>query len=331
MTSEGPGAPRSSDGSDRSDRSGAADRPDSFVVPASLAGERVDRAVALHTGWSRADVQTLVDRELVTVDGHAVSKSRRLDAGETVAIIGEPEGPEALLAEAVDIDVLYEDADVIVVAKPAGLVVHPGAGNAHGTLVQGLLARYPEIAGVGAPERPGIVHRLDRDTSGVLAVARSAVAYHSLVAQLSERSVDRRYDALCWGIPEPRAGVIDAPIGRSQTRRTRMTVSIEGREARTRYEVLAKWSRLSVARLACVLETGRTHQIRVHLAAIEHPIVGDGTYNGFRQSLPLPRPFLHAAELGFTHPVTGERVHFTMPLPADLAAVIEQLGPPDEG
>ncbi len=303
--------------------------PDAFVVPESLAGERVDRAVALHTGWSRSDVQALVDSALVTVDGRTVAKSRRLEAGESVEILGAPAGPLDLEPEAIDLDVVYEDADVIVIAKPAGLVVHPGAGNPSGTLVHGLLARFPEIADVGAPDRPGVVHRLDRDTSGVLVVARTPRAYESLVTQLSDRSVDRRYDALCWNVPDPRSGVIDAPIGRSQTRRTRMAVTVDGREARTRYEVVASWSRPTVARLTCALETGRTHQIRVHLAAIGHPIVGDGTYGGNRQSLPVGRPFLHAAELAFTHPVSGERLQFEMPLPADLAAVLEHLGPPE--
>ncbi len=149
-----------------------ADARNHFVVPAALAGERVDRAVALHTGWSRSDVQVLVDRELVTVGGRSVAKSRRLEAGEEVAILGAPEAPGELRAEPVELEIVYEDADVVVVAKPAGLVVHPGAGHEHGTLVQGLLARHPEIAGVGAPARPGIVHRLDRDTSGLLVCAR---------------------------------------------------------------------------------------------------------------------------------------------------------------
>ncbi len=300
-----------------------------FVVPASLEGERVDRAVALETGWSRAEVQTLIDDGTVRVDGRTVSKSRRLVEGEVVEVLASPAGPDALVAEAVDLDILHADADVIVVAKPPGLVVHPGAGNVHGTLVHGLLARYPEIAGVGQPERPGIVHRLDRDTSGVLLVARSERAYTSLVEQLTERSVERRYDALCWGTPSPVSGVIDAPIGRSQTRRTRMAVSIDGRHARTQYAVLATWVRPGVARLVCTLETGRTHQIRVHLAAIGHPIVGDGTYGGIRQSLAVGRPFLHARMVAFTHPGTGERLRFEMPLPDDLVAVVEGLGPSD--
>ena len=305
---------------------------DGFVVPASLAGERVDRAVALHTGWSRSEVQALVDRELVTVDDRVVAKSRRLEAGESVAILGEPDvTTHELHAEDVPLDVVYDDADVVVIAKPAGLVVHPGAGNDHGTLVHGLLARYPEIADVGDPERPGVVHRLDRDTSGLLVCARTQSAYESLVAQLAERSVERRYDALCWGVPDPRAGVIDAPIGRSQTRRTRMAVSIDGRDARTHYEVCAAWSRPGVARLTCKLETGRTHQIRVHLAAIGNPVVGDATYRGARQSLPMPRPFLHATHLAFTHPVSHERLSFDMPLPTDLEAVLRGLGPADPG
>ena len=177
---------------------------DGFVVPASLAGERVDRAVALHTGWSRSEVQGLVDRALVTVDDRVVAKSRRLEAGESVAILGAPDvSTHELHAEDVPIDVVYDDADVVVIAKPAGLVVHPGAGNDHGTLVHGLLARYPDTAEVGDPERPGIVHRLDRDTSGLLVCARTQSAYESLVAQLAERSVERRYDRALLGRARP--------------------------------------------------------------------------------------------------------------------------------
>jgi 23S rRNA pseudouridine1911/1915/1917 synthase len=300
---------------------------EAFVVPDTIAGERVDRAVALLTGWSRADVQSLLEAGDVLVEGATVAKSRRLEAGEVVTVLRAP-APEAPPApEPVEIVVRHVDDDVIVVAKPAGLVVHPGAGHEHGTLVSGLLQRFPELEGVGDRFRPGIVHRLDRETSGLLVVARSPRAYDSLVAQLSARTVDRCYQALVWGVPAARRGIVDAPIGRSEARRTRMAVRAEGRPARTAYEVIDTWSTPVVARVECKLETGRTHQIRVHLAAIGHPIVGDGAYRGVRDSLPLHRPFLHAGTLAFDHPATAERLRFEEPLPPDLATVLANLGP----
>jgi 23S rRNA pseudouridine1911/1915/1917 synthase len=211
------------------------------------------------------------------------------------------------------------------VAKQAGLVVHPGAGHTSGTLVHGLLARYPEIGDVGDPFRPGIVHRLDRETSGLLVVARSARAYDSLVAQLSERLVERRYLALVWGRLQSPRGTIDAPIGRSEARRTRMAVRETGRPARTGYAVQAEYEVPRCSLLECTLETGRTHQIRVHLAAIGNPVVGDATYGGQREPIALTRPFLHAQRLTFEHPSSGERVTFDEPLPPDLGAVLARL------
>lgn len=301
---------------------------EAIQVPGSLAGERVDRAVALLTGWSRADVQALVEAGSVLVGGARVAKSRRLAEGEIVEVLGEPEPDAPPGPEALPLVVRHEDPDVVVVAKPAGLVVHPGAGNPGGTLVNALLARYPEIAGVGDPLRPGIVHRLDRDTSGLLVVARSPLAYERLVAVLSERSVERRYLGLVWGHLDAQRGLVDAPIGRSQTRRTRMAVRDSGREARTEFAVVEAFDPPAVSLLECRLETGRTHQIRVHLAAIGHPVVGDAVYGGDRSSLPLRRPFLHAAALAFEHPVTGEPLRFEEPLPDDLEQVLASLRRP---
>jgi 23S rRNA pseudouridine1911/1915/1917 synthase len=303
---------------------------DGFVVPAALAGDRVDRAVAFHTGWSRSDVQTLIDQGDVTIDGATVAKSRRLAEGETVEINAAPAAEGVPGPEAIPLDVEYCDDDVIVVHKPAGIVVHPGSGVTSGTLVNALLHAYPEIADVGDPQRPGIVHRLDRDTSGLLVVARSERAYESLVEQLSMRSVERRYVALCWGLPASPRGVIDAAIGRSQTRRTRMAVRDDGRDARTWYEVRDHWRRPGVSLLECRLETGRTHQIRVHLNAIGHPVVGDATYGGYRESIALRRPFLHARFLGFEHPADGRVLRFERPITADLQTVLDDLGAPDE-
>jgi 23S rRNA pseudouridine1911/1915/1917 synthase len=296
-----------------------------ITVPAALAGERVDRALALVTGWSRADVQTLLSRDAVLVGGRTVAKSHRLAEGDRIELLDAPASDEPPRPEPLPVNVVFEDDDVIVVDKPAGLVVHPGAGHASGTLVNGLLARAPALASVGDPARPGIVHRLDRDTSGLLVVARSPRAYESLVAQLSAREVAREYVALVWGAPDAPRGVIDAPIARSQARRTRMAVRDEGRPARTRYEVRAVFDDPRCSLLDCALETGRTHQIRVHLAAIDHPVVGDATYGGARQSLPLSRPFLHAAALAFDHPATGERMRYTSPLPDELQHVLDAL------
>ena len=299
--------------------------PEAFVVPESLAGERVDRAVAMVTGWSRAEVQAVADRGEIEVEGRVVAKSRKLAAGERVEMHGRPTVAAPPGPEPVPVDVVYEDADVIVVLKPAGLVVHPGAGHDHGTLVHGLLARYPELGSVGAPDRPGIVHRLDRETSGLMVVARSETAYDALVDALAAREVTREYDALVWGHPENPRGVVDAPIGRSITRRTRMAVRTEGKEARTVYEVEEWFGQPEAARLRCRLETGRTHQIRVHLSAIGHPVVGDGAYGGRREGIDLDRPFLHAERLAFAHPATGEPVEFRSPLPPELDEVLERL------
>ncbi|MEZ5204845.1 MAG: RluA family pseudouridine synthase [Acidimicrobiales bacterium] len=298
-------------------------------VPSALAGERVDRVVAMVTEVSRTEATRLVQAGEVLVDGVAAAKgSERVEVGATVEIrLGVR---EADLGPAPDPDVqvplVHVDDHVLVVDKPADLVVHPGAGHHSGTLVNGLLARFPEIAVVGAPDRPGIVHRLDRGTSGLLAVARTQVAHESLVAQLAARTVDRRYQTLVWGhLASPR-GVVDAPIGRSPKHPTKMAVTERGKPARTRYELIEAFEDpVEVSRLHCHLETGRTHQIRVHLAAIGHSVVGDDRYQGVRQSLPCPRPFLHAELLGFEHPVSGERIEERSELPADLVAILAQL------
>ncbi len=300
-----------------------------LTVPDALAGERLDRAVALLTGWTRREVQQLVEVGAVLVDGERVPKSRKLEAGSVVELLEEVHRQAGLPEPdpSIAVVVRYEDDDVVVVAKPAGLVVHPGAGHADGTLVNGLLARYPEVGGVGDPARPGIVHRLDRDTSGLLLVARTPAGYESLVAMLAAHEVERVYDALVWGVPDAPRGVIDAPIGRSVRRPTRMAVREGGRVARTAYEVVARYPDPGVARLECRLETGRTHQIRVHLQAIGHPVVGDAAYGGHRPAITLGRPFLHAGGLVFSHPVTGTRVAVEEPLPAELSALLDQLAP----
>jgi 23S rRNA pseudouridine1911/1915/1917 synthase len=299
--------------------------PEPLVIPSTLAGERVDRALALLTGWSRSEVADLLRDGEILIGGVPIARSRRLVGGETVELLREPAIHELPGAEPVPIVVRHADADIVIIAKPAGLVVHPGAGHAHGTLVHGLLYEFPELAQVGDPARPGIVHRLDKDTSGLLVVARSVVAYDVLTAALAARDVERRYVALVWGVPAAPRGIIDAPIGRSIRRRTRMAVRASGRAARTGYEVREELDGGRFALLDCTLETGRTHQIRVHLASIGNPVVGDASYGGARPEVGVPRPFLHAAALALRHPVSGEALSFEEPLPADLTEVLAGL------
>ena len=299
-------------------------------VAGALDGERVDRVVALVTDLSRARAAELVEAGAVAVDGREVTlRSTRVRAGQGVAIrwSGEPEpsGPQA--DASVAFEVVHADDHVVVVDKPAGLVVHPGSGVAGTTLVNGLLARFPELAEVGEPDRPGIVHRLDRGTSGLLVVARSAAAYDALARDLAEHRVERTYQALVSGEVASATGLVDAPIGRSGHDPTRRAVRQDGRPARTRYRVEGRFTEpVEATALRLELETGRTHQIRVHLQAIGHPVMGDSRYGGrVPEGVRLTRPFLHAVGLAFTHPATGRPVSFLSPLADDLAAVLARF------
>ncbi|MGB7878469.1 MAG: RluA family pseudouridine synthase [Ilumatobacteraceae bacterium] len=298
------------------------------AVPSALAGQRLDRIVALIGDLSRAEAAATIAAGGVRVDGApAASGKIRLAEGQTIEV--DPAavpGPVLPTSDrTVEFGVVYEDEAVIVIDKPAGLVVHPGAGNLDGTLVSGLLARYPELEGVGDdPVRPGIVHRLDAGSSGLLVVARTSEAAARLIEQFADHSATRRYDAVVWGVPDAPHGIIDAPIGRDRGDPLKMAVVTGGRPARTDYRVVGTYSAPAlVSRLECRLETGRTHQIRVHLSSINHPLVGDPTYGQRRPVLGLTRPFLHAAELAFDHPLTGERVTFTSPLAPDLQAWLD--------
>jgi 23S rRNA pseudouridine1911/1915/1917 synthase len=298
-------------------------------IPPALAGERLDRIVALVTDASRSDAAALVAAGGVEVDGVLTySGKQRLQLGQQIDV-DESKLPTIALPEpdpSVKFTVVYDDEHLIIVDKPAGLVVHPGAGNTSGTLVNGLLVNYPEIAGIGESNRPGIVHRLDIGTSGLMVVARTPRAYHFLVYALGQRDVARVYRTVVWGHLDNPMGVIDAPIGRDHRDPMRMAVVVDGKSARTRYQVLTEYnSPAEASSLECRLESGRTHQIRVHLAAIGHPVIGDGTYGGIRNGVTAPRPFLHAAELAFIHPTTGEPVEFISMLPDDLVAVEAQL------
>jgi 23S rRNA pseudouridine1911/1915/1917 synthase len=299
-------------------------------IPPALDGERLDRVLCLLWDMTRSDATELIASGAVRLGGRPeATRARRVVTGQELEVDLPDVTPAAALAGEAggdDLPLVHVDDDVIVVDKPAGMVVHPGAGRSTGTLVQALLGRFPDMAVTGSPDRPGIVHRLDKGTSGLLVVARTPAAYDSLVAQLSGRTVDRRYLALALGTIESDAGTVDAPVGRRSADRTRMGVVAGGRPARTHYRVLGRYTEPAAATFVeCRLETGRTHQVRVHLAAIGHPVVGDGRYGGSRHTIPVDRPFLHATELAFDHPTSGARCRFESPLPPDLEAALVPL------
>jgi 23S rRNA pseudouridine1911/1915/1917 synthase len=301
-----------------------------LTVAAADAGARLDRWLSERLPpLSRARAQTLIDDGLVRVEGKARKASHRVAAGEVIEVEVPPPPPEELVPEPIALAIVYEDDAVIVVDKPVGMVVHPGAGHATGTLAAAVLAHAPATAGVGGPRRPGIVHRLDKDTSGLLVLAKTAAAYDALTAQLAKRTVTRHYRAIVHGRLAGGAGVIDAPIGRHPRDRVRMAVLRRGggKRAVTRWRVLERFSHFTDLEVA--LETGRTHQIRVHMASIGHPVVGDALYGGRAARAPLPEAFtglaLHAAALAFVHPVTQARVEFASALPLRMVRLLSQL------
>ena len=302
-------------------------------VSASLSGLRLDRAISLLSGRSRAQALELLESGAVAVDGKVVAKgSAHLVEGSNLRIqVPPPETGEVEPDESVVVDVALEDDDFLVINKHAGQVVHPGAGQREHTLVAGLLARYPEltelvVTGECPPERPGIVHRLDKGTSGLLVVARSREGFQSLSEQLADRTMGRTYYGLVEGHVAENRGVVDAPIGRSTRVPTMMAVRSDGRPARTGYEVIGRFDKPSVSLMRLRLETGRTHQIRVHMATIGHPVVNDPRYGHRRDKRLEPdRFFLHSHTLTFAHPRSGELVTTVAPLPADLSALV----PPD--
>jgi 23S rRNA pseudouridine1911/1915/1917 synthase len=288
-------------------------------VPPDAAGERLDRFLAgLPEIGSRAAAERMLSTGAVSVDGRPRAKSHRLEGGEEVEFEPPVREPSTLEPQEMDLVVPYEDEHLLVVDKPAGLVVHPAPGHARGTLVHGLLAH--DVEGGDEPERPGIVHRLDRDTSGLLVVARSPEAHRALQELVQGRELTREYLALVVGRPRSRRGTIDAPIGRDRHDPLRHSLDTDTpRDAVTHFEVEDLLTRHTLLRVT--LETGRTHQIRVHLAAIDLPVAGDPLY-GRPGELGLERQFLHAARLAFVHPLTGEEVDVSSPLPDDLAAAL---------
>ena len=296
------------------------DKTYSFV--ADTAGTRLDRFVGENCAeLSRTYAQKLIADGYITVNGHIARASLKLDIGDRVEVIIPPTPPSPLSPEAIPLNILYEDDDLLVVDKPAGLIVHPAPGHPAHTLVNAILSHFPHLADISDSLRPGIVHRLDRDTSGVMLVAKNKVAQADLIEQFKTRVIVKAYMALVRGRLTPERGIIEAPVGRDPRNRKRMAVVSEGREARTEYQVVKYIGNYTL--LEVILETGRTHQIRVHLAAIGYPVVGDPVYGV--KSPHLSRQFLHACRLGFKLPSTGEYVEFKSELPKDLEQALKDI------
>ncbi|MCM2316934.1 MAG: RluA family pseudouridine synthase [Thermoanaerobaculia bacterium] len=308
----------------------------SFVVGSESAGERLDRALAiLVPDRSRSSLARLVSEGRVSIGGTVVDKSSHtVCAGDSIVLEIPDPAPSGTPAQDLPLRIVYQDADIVVVDKPAGLVVHPAAGHADSTLVNALLHHVRDLSGVGGQTRPGIVHRLDKDTSGLLVVAKNDAAHRALSSAWATPKVVKQYLALVYGTPRLQSGSIDKPIGRDPRDRKRMAVVASGRAALTDWELLERFSNTSLLR--CTLRTGRTHQIRVHLKSIGHPVVGDPVYSGpqwrgvtdprIRKALAaLGRQALHATRLAFPHPRSGEPLDFESPLPEDMATAIGVL------
>lgn len=294
-----------------------------LTVPDELGGERVDKAIAALLEISRARSVRVVANG-VSLDGLPAKGSDRVTASQ-VLVCTAPDEVGGLVPEPVDFEVRFEDPHTLVVDKPPGVVVHPGVVDSPGTLAAGLLYRYPELEGVGQRDRWGLVHRLDKDTSGLILVARNEESYQNLSDQLRRRAVTRKYRALVEGRLGAPTGTVDAPIARDPTRPTRRALSHTGKPARTHFEIVEYFADADCSLVEVTLETGRTHQIRVHMSSISHPVVGDRLYGATRRDIAVPRTFLHAARLGFDHPNSGERVEVISDLPPDLAVVLKRL------
>jgi len=297
-------------------------------------GERLDKALtAAMPELSRMQWQRLIKEDRVLVNGQSASPSQRLRGGEQITA-DIPDAVESeLVAESIPLDIRYEDDDILIVNKPAGMVVHPGTGHDSGTLVNALLAHCPDLPGIGNTKRPGIVHRLDKYTSGLLVIAKNDLAQRYLQQQFKERTVGKKYLALVDGQIQPRSALIDAPIGRDPRHRKRMSVIVPGtprarsaraRSAQTQYQALTVYDQYSF--IECVIFTGRTHQIRVHLAYINYPVVGDHVYGRRKQPFALKRQFLHAAELTFKRPGDQKKLSFSAELPLELQEILDSLG-----
>jgi len=292
-------------------------------VPATLDGARVDKTLSSLLGVSRFAARELLERG-VLLDGRPARPRDRVHTGSMIET-PHPMAEVGLQPEEVVFEVLYEDEALLVVDKPSGVVVHPGSGTRGGTLAAGLLNRYPELEGVGDRGRWGLIHRLDKETSGTLIVARNHDSYLALKADLAARRIGRTYLSLVHGLFSAPTGTIDAPIGRDPSRPTRRAVIPTGKPAVTHYEVIGEYPDDDVSLIEVRLETGRTHQIRVHLAAIDHPVIGDRTYSPFNTSVKAPRVFLHARRVRLIHPTSGVTLEVESPLPEDLTRVLLSL------
>ncbi len=288
-------------------------------------GTRLDSYLAdTLDGVSRSYLQKLIGEQLILVNQKAVKSNYKLKTGDHLLVQIPEAAPIDIQPEPMDLDIVYEDSDVLIVNKPAGLVVHPAHGHYSGTLVNGLLAHCTDLSGINGKMRPGIVHRIDKDTSGLLMIAKNDLAHQSLAAQLKEHSIKRAYYALVQGVISEPAGLVDAPIGRHETDRKKMAVTLKNsKEARTHYYVKERFSRHTF--IECRLETGRTHQIRVHMAYLGHPLVGDPLYGTRKNNLDFPGQALHAYALGFLHPRTGAPLYFEASLPEHFQLVLNAL------
>jgi 23S rRNA pseudouridine1911/1915/1917 synthase len=294
-------------------------------------GKRIDILAVAETGISRSQVQRLIKKGFLLVDNRPVSQSYRIKTGDFIVLTAEDEKQEHLIAEAIPVEILYLDKYLIVVNKPTGIVVYPAAGHNRGTLMNALLYHCRKLEAPGGPLRPGIVHRLDKDTSGVMVVALDSAAYYNLAEQFKQRTINRRYIALIYGNPKQDSGRISLAIGRSETDRKKMsTRARRGKEALTIWKIIERFRHASL--VEAKLRTGRTHQIRVHFASIGHPVLGDRVYGKKieietreRGKLTFPRQMLHAESLGFIHPVTGEYLEFHSPPPDDMEDCISKL------
>ncbi|MFC0188968.1 RluA family pseudouridine synthase [Fictibacillus aquaticus] len=295
-----------------------------YEVSDSQAGLRIDKVLSeVQDDWSRSQLQGWIKEGIVLVNENAVKTNYKCSAGDQIElIVPEPEIYEAE-AEELNLDIVYEDSDVLVVNKPRGMVVHPAPGNYSGTLVNGLMAHCKDLSGINGVLRPGIVHRIDKDTSGLLMVAKNDKAHESLVQQLKDKTTTRKYKAIVHGVLPHDFGTIDAPIGRDKSDRQKMTVTDDNsRDAVTHFNVLERFTNFSF--VECQLETGRTHQIRVHMKYIGFPLAGDPKY-GPRKTLDIQGQALHAEVLGFDHPRTGEYMEFSAEMPEDMQQLLDYL------
>lgn len=302
-----------------------------IIVEQEKAGERIDIFLAGETGITRSQIQKLIEQDNVFVNGKPVNQNCRIRTNDLISLSIPEKRDEGLIPENIPIEILYKDEHLIVVNKPAGMVVYPAAGHSQATLMNALAYHCDKLAAIGGPLRPGVVHRLDKDTSGLMVVALDDAAYYNLAEQFKQRMINRRYLALIYGNLKEDTGEIALMIGRSESDRKKMSTSVRrGKEAVTRWKVLKRFNHAAL--IEAKLGTGRTHQIRVHFASVGHPVLGDRTYGKkvevevkAQKKIMFPRQMLHAERLGFSHPITGKHLEFSSPLPEDMAKKVEEL------